>query len=92
MFVLRFVNGRADAGSAQMLESVVAVVIGGASLYGGKGSLFGTMIGVFIIAVLETGMVNLGIPTFNKYIYVGVILILAVLVDQFFPELVKKGE
>jgi len=92
MYVLRFVNGRADAGSARMLDSVVAVVIGGASLYGGTGGMIGTIIGTFIIGVLETGMVNLGIPTFNKYIYVGVILILAVLIDQFFPELIRKGE
>jgi len=92
MYVLRFVNGRADAGSVRMLDSVVAVVIGGASLYGGTGGMIGTLIGTFIIGVLETGMVNLGIPTFNKYIYVGVILILAVLIDQFFPELVRKGD
>ncbi|HAX99306.1 MAG TPA: hypothetical protein DCY12_10585 [Candidatus Atribacteria bacterium] len=92
MYVLRFVNGRADAGSVRMLDSVAAVVIGGASLYGGTGGMIGTIIGTFIIGVLETGMVNLGIPTFNKYIYVGVILILAVLIDQLFPELVRKGE
>ena len=92
MYVLRFVNGRADAGSVRMLDSVAAVVIGGASLYGGTGGMIGTIIGTFIIGVLETGMVNLGIPTFNKYIYVGVILIFAVLIDQFFPELVRKGD
>ncbi|MCX6090249.1 MAG: ABC transporter permease [Atribacterota bacterium] len=92
MYVLRFVNGRADAGSARMLDSVVAVVIGGASLYGGTGSMVGSIIGTFIIAILETGMVNLGIPTFNKYIYVGTILIVAVLIDQLFPELVRRGD
>ncbi|MEN3189266.1 MAG: ABC transporter permease, partial [Atribacterota bacterium] len=92
MYTLRFVTGRADAGSARMLDSVVAVVIGGASLYGGTGSMIGSIIGTLVIGVLETGMVNLGLPTHNKYVYVGIILVLAVLIDQFFPEMVKKGE
>lgn len=86
LFVLRYVTGTADAGSSLMLDAVVAVVIGGASLYGGRGTVKGTMLGALIIAVLETGMVNLGIPTFNRYIAIGGILILAVLIDQFFPD------
>jgi len=90
IFVLRYVTGRADAGSARMLDAVVAVVIGGASLYGGTGTVRGTLIGALIIATLETGMVNLGIPTFNRYIAIGVILVAAVLIDQFFPELIEK--
>ncbi len=91
MFVLRYVTGTADAGSSLMLDAVVAVVIGGASLYGGRGTVKGTILGALIIAVLETGMVNLGIPTFNRYIAIGGILIFAVLIDQFFPDLVGKG-
>lgn len=92
IYVLKFVTGRADAGSARMLDAVVAVVIGGASLYGGTGTVRGTLIGALIIATLETGMVNLGIPAFNRYIAIGVILVIAVLIDQFFPELIRKGE
>ncbi len=90
MFVLRYVTGRADAGSVRMLDSVVAVVIGGASLYGGTGTVWGTLVGALIIATLETGMVNLGVPAFNRYIAIGVILVIAVLIDQFFPELIRK--
>jgi len=92
IFVLKYVTGRADAGSALMLDAVVAVVIGGASLYGGRGTVKGTVIGALLIATLETGMVNMGIPTFNRYIAIGGILILAVLIDQFFPDLVGKGQ
>ncbi|PID59126.1 hypothetical protein CSB45_01605 [candidate division KSB3 bacterium] len=90
IYVLKFVTGRADAGSARMLDAVSAVVIGGASLYGGTGTLIGTVIGALIIACLEIGLVNLAIPTFNLYIAVGCILVFAVLVDQFFPELTQK--
>ncbi len=92
MFVLRYVTGKADAGAARMLDSVVAVVIGGASLYGGTGTVRGTLVGALIIATLETGMVNLLIPSHNRYIAIGTILVLAVLIDQFFPELVGRGE
>jgi ribose transport system permease protein len=92
MYVLKYVSGRADAGSARMLDSVVAVVIGGASMYGGTGTVKGTIIGALIIATLETGMVNLLIPSHNRYIAIGAILVIAVLIDQFFPELVGRGE
>jgi len=91
-YVLRFITGRAPAGSARLLDAVVAVVIGGASLYGGTGTIIGTVIGALIIGTLEIGLVNLGIPTYNLYIAVGCILIIAVLIDQFFPELVRKED
>lgn len=90
IYTLKFVTGRADAGSSRMLDAVSAVVIGGASLYGGTGTVIGTVIGALIIGCLEIGLVNLAIPTFNLYIAVGCILIFAVLVDQFFPELTHK--
>ncbi len=90
LYVLKYVTGRADAGSARMLDAVVAVVIGGASLYGGSGTVKGTIIGALIIATLETGMVNLSIPYHNRYIVIGGILIFAVVIDQFFPELIAR--
>ena len=90
MYVLRFITGRANAGSARLLDAVVAVVIGGASLYGGKGAVMGTVIGALIIGALEIGLVNLSVPTYNLHIMVGCILIFAVLIDQFSPELVEN--
>jgi len=92
MYVLRFITGRAPAGSARLLDAVVAVVIGGASLYGGTGTILGTVFGALIIGTLEIGLVNLSIPTYNLHIAVGCILILAVLVDQFSPELVRRED
>ncbi len=90
IYMLMYVTGKADAGASFLLDSIVAVVIGGASLYGGIGTIGKTIIGCLIIAVLETGLRMLGVPTFDKYIMVGVILIFAVLIDQFFPELIHK--
>lgn len=91
-YVLRFITGRAPAGSARLIDAVVAVVIGGASLYGGSGTILGTVTGAMIVGALETGLVNLSIPTYNLHIAVGCILIFAVLLDQFAPELVHKED
>ncbi len=92
IYMLKYVTGKADAGAGFLLDSIVAVVIGGASLYGGKGTVGGTILGCLILAVLETGLRIMGVSTFDKYIAVGVILIFAVLIDQFFPELIHKGD
>ena len=90
--MLKYVTGKGDAGAAFLLDSIVAVVIGGTSLYGGIGTVGGTILGCFILAVLETGLRMLGVSTFDKYIAVGVILVFAVLIDQFSPELIHKED
>jgi len=92
VYMLQYVTGKADAGAPFLLDAIVAVVIGGASLYGGIGTIGGTILGCLILSVLETGLRMMGVPTFDKYIAVGVILILAVLIDQFFPELIHREE
>ncbi|HUZ16896.1 MAG TPA: ABC transporter permease [Spirochaetia bacterium] len=85
-YMLQYAQGKSDAGASYLLDSIVAVVIGGASLYGGVGTIGGTLVGALLISVLETGLRVLGLPTFTIYVTVGVILIVAVLIDQFFPE------
>ena len=70
------------------LFAIAAVVIGGASLMGGKGSVWGTFVGVLILSVLEIGFLMSGILPFYRYIAVGTILVFAVIIDQSFPELV----
>jgi len=92
IYMLEYVTGKSDAGSSFMLDSVVAVVIGGASLFGGIGTVWRTLLGVLILSVLEMGLKMMGVQTFDKYIAVGIILIFAVLIDQFFPELVHKED
>jgi ribose transport system permease protein len=76
--------------SSYELFAVAAVVIGGASLTGGKGTVWGTVIGVLLIGTLNNGLMMMGLPIFYRYIATGCILIIAVLIDQFFPELVHK--
>ncbi len=69
------------------LFAVAAVVIGGASLMGGKGRLTGSIVGVLIIGVLENGLATSGVEPFYRFIAVGLILILAVVIDELFPDL-----
>jgi ribose/xylose/arabinose/galactoside ABC-type transport system permease subunit len=92
IYMMEYVTGKSDAGSSFMLDSIVAVVIGGASLFGGTGTVWKTILGVLILSVLEMGLKMMGVQTFDKYIAVGIILIFAVLIDQFFPELVRKED
>jgi ribose transport system permease protein len=82
LYTVRFTNGAAPAGEPLLLNSIAAVVIGGVSLFGGAGTIFGTVIGALIIAVIQNGFVILAINPFWQYIAVGVVIILAVLVDQ----------
>ena len=82
VYNLRFTNGAANAGEALQLDSIAAVVIGGAPLFGGAGTVGGAMIARFIISVLENGLVIMAINPFWKYIAVGTVIIIAVLIDQ----------
>lgn len=82
VYNMRFTNGAANAGEALLITSIAAVVIGGASLFGGEGTIMGTLIGALIIAVITNGFVILGINAFWQFIAIGIVIILAVLVDQ----------
>jgi ribose transport system permease protein len=65
------------------LTVITAVVLGGASLFGGRGSMLGTVIGVFIPAVLLTGLVILTINQYWQDVAIGIVLAAAVYLDQF---------
>jgi len=69
-------------GTGFELSAIAAVVLGGTSLAGGRGSIGGTLIGAFIIGVLNDGMVTLGIASFWQMVIRGAVIILAVIVDQ----------
>ena len=79
---LRFNAGSAVIGDPLLLSSIAAVIIGGVSLFGGAGTVSGTVIGALIIAVLQTGLVMLNVQPFWQFIVVGIVVILAVLIDQ----------
>jgi len=65
------------------LYAIAAVVVGGTSISGGEGSILGTLIGAFIIAVIETGMNLTHVPAERQPIVLGGVILGAVLLDRF---------
>jgi len=82
LHLFRFTAGAPQAGEAALLQSVAAVVIGGTNLFGGEGKISGAVIGSLIIGVLQTGLVILNIDPLWQFIVVGIVIIVAVLVNQ----------
>jgi ribose transport system permease protein len=82
LYTARFSAGAAQAGEPLLLDSIAAVVIGGASLFGGSGTIIGTVIGALIIAVIQYGLVFINVEPFWQFVAVGIVIILSVLVDQ----------
>ena len=64
------------------LTAIAAVVLGGTSLSGGRGSMGGTLIGAFVIGVLADGLVLMGVSSFWQNVIKGIVIVLAVIVDQ----------
>lgn len=75
-------NGNPGDGTGKELEIIAAVVLGGGSLSGGRGSIFGTIVGALIITVIRNGCTLLSIPNTYTHIIIGGIIIIAVIVDQ----------
>ncbi|MFC4853219.1 ABC transporter permease [Actinophytocola glycyrrhizae] len=75
----------ADPNAFQLgnLESITAVVIGGTSLFGGRGSVLGTLVGALIVAVLRSGLTQAGIDNLYQDVATGALVIAAVAVDRF---------
>ena len=73
------------------LNAIAAVIIGGTSLSGGKGSIIGTLIGASIIGVLENGLVLFGVEDFLRQMITGFVIIIAVIVDYYRNRLVTTS-
>ncbi len=82
MSLARFGTTTIGGHSTDNLDAISAVVIGGTSLFGGIGTMIGTVVGVFIPAVLRNGFVIVGVQPFWQQVAVGAVLIVAVYLDQ----------
>ncbi|TKV62312.1 ABC transporter permease [Nakamurella flava] len=78
----RIPNADPNAYQNANLETITAVVIGGTSLFGGRGSVIGTLIGTLIVGVLRNGLTQAGVDNLYQNIATGVLVILAVTLDQ----------
>jgi len=82
-------SATADLGTFYELNAIAAVVIGGAALSGGRGTVRGTIIGAFVIGFLANGLVIVGVSPFWQKVITGAVIILAVAVDQI-QQIVQK--
>ena len=71
-----------NAGTGYELDSIAAVVIGGTSLSGGRGSVLGTVLGAIIIGVLNNGLVLLNVSPFWQQVVKGLVILVAVMIDK----------
>lgn len=78
----RLASGQPDAGFGFEFDVIVAIILGGTSLAGGEGTVFGTLVGALIVGVLNNGLNLLQVHTFYQYVLKGVVLIFAVILDM----------
>jgi len=76
-------NAEATAGASLMLQAIAAVVIGGASLFGGTGSAIGAVLGALMITCIQNGVNLIGVNSFWQGSVTGIAILLAVLIDRF---------
>ncbi len=79
----RLGSGQPIAGAGVELTAITAVVLGGTSLSGGVGSMFGTALGVLVLGTLSNGLILLRVPAFYQYLTRGAVLLLAVGLDHY---------
>ena len=75
-------SGSPTYGQMYELYTIAAVIVGGTSLAGGEGKILGTLIGAFIIAVIQNGMNLTGVGSYTQKVVLGLVLLGAVLLDR----------
>jgi ribose transport system permease protein len=78
----RVASAQPNAGLGMELDSIAAVLIGGASVSGGAGTVVGTLIGIFMLGFINNGLNLLGVSGYYQFVFKGLIILLAVLVDS----------
>jgi ribose/xylose/arabinose/galactoside ABC-type transport system permease subunit len=82
LLMARFASGSPNTGIGSELQSIAAVVVGGTSLMGGRGSVIGTFLGALFIGLLNNAMNLLGIESYTQDIVLGAVIVVAVIVDE----------
>ncbi len=87
LLVARTEVGDPNAGQTENLDAITAVVLGGTSLFGGRGVILGTLVGAIVVGVLRNGLTLMGVSSVYQVLITGILVIIAVTVDQ----LSRKG-
>jgi fructose transport system permease protein len=82
LLVARTSVGDPQAGQTDNLDSITAVVLGGTSLFGGRGAVLGTLIGALIVGIFRNGLQLMGVASIYQTLITGILVILAVTVDK----------
>ncbi|HEY8391786.1 MAG TPA: ABC transporter permease [Capillibacterium sp.] len=83
LYASRMAGGQPTTGQTWVMPTVTAAIIGGTSLAGGEGTILGTMVGAILMGVLTNGIVLLNISSYWERVIIGVVVILAVIIDIF---------
>lgn len=83
--------GDPNAGQSENLEAITAVVVGGTSLFGGRGLVFGSLVGALIVGVFRNGLTLMGVSSVYQMLVTGILVILAVAADQFSRRVAQRG-
>jgi ribose transport system permease protein len=92
LLVARLGVAQSSAGFGYELDGIAAVVIGGASLMGGEGSILGVVLGAAIMGVIRNGLVLLNVSAYWQKAAIGTVLILAIVLDQLRKGHIGKGK
>ncbi len=92
LLAARLGSGNAGAANGLEFDVIAAVVVGGTALSGGRGSLFGTLLGVLVITLIGNGLVLLGINSFFQQVVRGVIIVVAVLANILLTQRSSKAK
>jgi len=83
--------GDPNAGQSENLEAITAVVVGGTSLFGGRGLVLGSLVGALIVGVFRNGLTLMGVSSVYQMLVTGILVILAVATDQFSRRVAQQG-
>ena len=82
MYVAHLGQAKSDAGSGYELDAITAVVLGGTSVFGGRGTLGGTLLGLFSLSVLRNGMHLAALPSELTGVLTGTLLVATIAIDR----------
>mgnify|MGYP000677157050 FL=1 len=82
MMACKLASFQASIGESWQMDSITAAVLGGTSMSGGSGTIIGTVVGAFVIGVINDGMTMCGVSEFWQKVIRGLVIILAVVIDQ----------